>query len=284
MTTGGLASRLTSTRCADVAALPAVPVALHRAVLWHHVAVHFDFGTHEHHVAVRFDFLEPRHHVAIRLAILAVDHGGTSSRLLTRRTPRDGIAVSLDSESRLCRCGVAALDALAPRLRRSAVGAGSPLCPRLGRPPVATRRTRGPVGPRWAFLHGRRRRAGLLDCGCSGTRLTLCCRLATLLPVIATAFAPLTTTLATSATFRTLFAAARLGDTGCRGGGGHVEVLDDHLRQRILQQPLEVGEQRALLGGDEGHGDPGGTGTTGTTDAVHVILRDVGQLEIDDEG
>src|SRR6185312_13636508 len=63
---------------------------------------------------------------------------------------------------------------------------------------------------------------------------------------------------------------------------GEGMVGDD--RERPARQPLDIAQQRPLLGAAKGERDAGAAGTRGAADAVDVALRHVRQVEIDDMG
>ncbi len=52
-------------------------------------------------------------------------------------------------------------------------------------------------------------------------------------------------------------------------------------RQHLIDQGLDGGQLVHLVGGDQGDRLATGSGTAGTTDAMHVILGDGGQVEVD---
>ncbi len=75
-------------------------------------------------------------------------------------------------------------------------------------------------------------------------------------------------------------AVASVGDGFGLDGGVRLVALDHHLGQLALDEPLDVPQQLVLVHAHQGDRLPLVAGPAGATDAVHVILRDVRQLEV----
>ncbi len=67
-----------------------------------------------------------------------------------------------------------------------------------------------------------------------------------------------------------------------RGLRGRRKRRQRHNRQRLTEQPLNIPQQRPLIGRYERNCSPTSTGPRGAADSVNVVFRDVGQFVVDD--